>query len=368
MVDDCPVCLEELAEAVVSSCGHTFCRTCVLGVLRAHRPAWRAQCPLCRRRLSAYSTVGRDTGKPLLQRVNSPPGAWSISGHIYTQGGVCGLAAYHFSDESSSYISYESELCMRWPPLDNGSRAPARKFFQQAAYDEATRTFTGVIDWSPTSWQGDQRWIYCIVFADDFMSIIGGELKNFRPGGNREESIQVFDESDQSDREGCLVYARFLPAAGIVGETYVQRGLFGFATYHFVSETEAFIHYDAEVCRGFYPLDNGAQMPRQKDFHFTQYDSETRTFSGTIFWSPSCMGDQRWEFTLVFSEDFETICGGEMIRFPVSFPDEEFPPRLPFGVPPLLYKRWHPEVAKILLTDNGAAEETVGAFNFPAQR
>ncbi len=36
-----------------------------------------------------------------------------------------------------------------------------------------TRTFTGTIDWSPTSWQGDQRWVYQMYFSKDLEQIIG---------------------------------------------------------------------------------------------------------------------------------------------------------------------------------------------------
>jgi hypothetical protein len=43
----CPICLSLLSEAVVTPCGHTFCRDCVLGWVGAN-----ASCPLCKQKLT----------------------------------------------------------------------------------------------------------------------------------------------------------------------------------------------------------------------------------------------------------------------------------------------------------------------------
>ena len=68
---------------------------------------------------------------------------------MYCQGGGQeGLASYHFESTAqgpSAYISYASA-----PPqwtLDNGSPFPEKKPFRDPAFDAATRTFTGWIDW-----------------------------------------------------------------------------------------------------------------------------------------------------------------------------------------------------------------------------
>ena len=108
---------------------------------------------------------------------SSEIGASTIYGNVYVQdGGGLGFASYHFHPEGS-FISYESALSKTFSPLDDGTAPPARKEFQDAFYDEDTRTFTGTIDWSPTSWQGDQRWVYQMYFSKDFEQIIGGAVE-----------------------------------------------------------------------------------------------------------------------------------------------------------------------------------------------
>lgn len=43
--DECPICLDPMEDAVMTSCLHTFCRECILHVIGEAR---RAACPLCR--------------------------------------------------------------------------------------------------------------------------------------------------------------------------------------------------------------------------------------------------------------------------------------------------------------------------------
>ena len=39
----------------------------------------------------------------------------------------------------------------------------------------------------------------------------------------------------------------------------------------------------------------------------------SRTFRGTIDWSPHTLGgDARWEYTMIFSDDFNLIAGGQL--------------------------------------------------------
>ena len=42
---------------------------------------------------------------------------------------------------------------------------------------------------------------------------------------------------------------------------------------------------------------------------------DTQTFRGTINWAPrSWRGDQRWEYEMVFSADYESIVGAGLVE------------------------------------------------------
>ena len=107
----------------------------------------------------------------------------TIFGSTYVQGGGLGVASYHFRAAGDCYISYENA-----PPswlLDDGSSPPAVKTFDSPLWDAASRTFTGVIDWSPTTFGGDARWEYTIVFSEDFRVVSGGEVRLFDASGEQ---------------------------------------------------------------------------------------------------------------------------------------------------------------------------------------
>ena len=100
----------------------------------------------------------------------------SIMGQAYMQGGSLGVASYHFPEIDQAYISYEAA-----PPqwtLDDGQPPPQQKPFVNPRYDEATRTFTGTIDWSDNNFHGDARWEYEMVFSEDFARITGGQVRS----------------------------------------------------------------------------------------------------------------------------------------------------------------------------------------------
>jgi hypothetical protein len=130
-----------------------------------------------------------------------PPGyhGATLHGNAFCQGGTAGLASYHFSapdpsessgDSTSSstahgisaYISYESPDVARWPPLDDGSRPPARVSFRDASFDPTTRTFTGSIRWLDehgTTWQHMKRWDYVMRFDSEFTCIVVGNVTSY---------------------------------------------------------------------------------------------------------------------------------------------------------------------------------------------
>merc|ERR1712150_406477 len=62
-------------------------------------------------------------------------------------------------------------------------------------------------------------------------------------------------------------------------------------------------------------LDDGSAPPAKKPFDNPTFDAATRTFRGTILWEVLFHGDARWEYEMVFAEDFGSIVGGHMSAF-----------------------------------------------------
>ena len=279
-----------------------YCRDCLRATLRS-RPPWnRGACPLCRRAVSVYNTVDMASGSAL-----ETPSRATIFGESYLQHGDKGVASYHFLAPDDCYISYERAPAA-WV-LDDGSRPPARKAFANPRYDEATRTFTGTIDWSDNNFAGDARWEYEMVFADDFVTIAGGQMTGFDSEGNQTRTCAFPD---------TLRYVRAyeLPSA-IVGQAYMQGGSLGVASYHFPEIDHAYISYEAAPPQ--WTLDDGQPPPSRKAFVNPRYDEATRTFTGTIDWSDNNFaGVARWEYEMVFSEDFSRITGGQVRAFGAS--------------------------------------------------
>ena len=171
----CPICLvtslDEHNRACVP-CGHSFCKGCILEVLRTSSQGL-AKCPYCRESVTLFDVVC--CGNALVERPTT------IMGNVYIQGNQRGLASYHF-EEGESYISYSTA-----PPfwrLDDGTSPPERKPFENASYDPATRTFKATVNWRPVTFHNDSRWEYRIVFSQDFMTISGGEVTSYQGEGN----------------------------------------------------------------------------------------------------------------------------------------------------------------------------------------
>ena len=58
-------------------------------------------------------------------------------------------------------------------------------------------------------------------------------------------------------------------------------------------------------------LGGGEKLPARKPFEAPRWDAATRTFVGAIDWSAAPLrGAARWEYRMVFSDDFAVICGG----------------------------------------------------------
>lgn len=110
--------------------------------------------------------------------------ASSIWGNTFCQFFTVGLASYHFEenvDEASgdyqAYISYEHPHTSVWPALDNGENIPDRVPFRNVEWDPAERIFKGDICWQEdynTTWMGEDKWHYEVVFDPKFMFIVSG--------------------------------------------------------------------------------------------------------------------------------------------------------------------------------------------------
>lgn len=134
----------------------------------------------------------------------------------------------------------------------------------------------------------------------------------------------------------------------IFGQAYVQSGMLGFASYHFVSEVEAYISYESHHFAD-YTLDDGSKLPARKSFERISYDPAVRTFVGTISWAPAAWaGWERWEFEVIFSEDFTRISGGQIRLFgPGAEPDAPPLSTMRFGVDIPFRGRWVPQPADV---------------------
>ncbi len=293
---ECAVCLADYVQPCRTPCGHVYCRDCLRATLKS-RPPWnRGACPLCRSAVSVYNTVDIASGEAL-----ETPSRTTIFGESYLQHGEKGVASYHFPAPDDCYISYENAPAA-WV-LDDGTRPPTRKPFLNPRYDAATRTFRGTIDWSDNNFHGDARWEYEMVFADDFVTIAGGQMNGFDREGNATRTSK-FPETLRYVRE-------YEMPSTIVGQAYMQGGGLGVASYHFPEIDQAYISYEAAPPQ--WTRDDGQPPPQQKPFVNPRYDAATRTFTGTIDWSDNNFhGDARWEYEMVFSEDFSRITGGQV--------------------------------------------------------
>jgi hypothetical protein len=110
--------------------------------------------------------------------------ATSIWGNTFCQLFTVGLASYHFEENANeasgvyrAYISYEHPDTSVWPALDNGETVPDRVPFRNIEWDPDERIFKGDICWQEdynTTWMGEDKWHYEVVFDPKFMFIVSG--------------------------------------------------------------------------------------------------------------------------------------------------------------------------------------------------
>ena len=133
-------------------------------------------------------------------------------GMVYRQGvarlvGLCGCrvtrlpigaASFHFEGPLWNCINYKL-----WKEagrlLDNDKPLPEKKIFVNDSYDHATRTFTGTIDWSPTSFEGACREEYVIVFEDDLGASASGQVRTYAKDGALVRECEISDKPRDSN-------------------------------------------------------------------------------------------------------------------------------------------------------------------------
>lgn len=274
----------------------------------AKPPEWAGECPLCRAHTSVYNL--RDASGSFLAETDVK----SLYGCVFVQGGTLGFASYHFDAPDDCYLSYESAPSA-WR-LEDGSAPPAKKPWTEISYDPDTLTFRGVVEWSP-AFAGMDRWDYKIIFAEDFAGVVGGEvIMRFLDGTTKKHPFRAPWELG-FDR--ALAYLRWTPPpTTIFGSVYVQGTMYapileGIASYHFDSEDYCYISYSNAPSDWL--LDDGSTLPKKKEFCNPSFDSSARTFRGSVEWETPFGGDSRWDYEIVFANDFSLIASGQINAF-----------------------------------------------------
>ena len=121
----CPVCLLNFISTTnilcITPCNHEFLKDCIIqSILHSIRNRNRTVCSFCWTDIKVCDI--KINGVPLIERQLK-----TIYGSIYIQGTEIGLTSYPFESEEDCYISYSSQNCSVWLPLDDGSRPPEKK-------------------------------------------------------------------------------------------------------------------------------------------------------------------------------------------------------------------------------------------------
>lgn len=118
------------------------------------------------------------------------------------------------------------------------------------------------------------------------------------------QSVKIFDKNISIVKPKPLT---------IHGSIYIQGRLKGLASYHFDTEDDCYISYASPHCSMWPSLDNGDRPAVKKPFVNTSFDLSSRTFKGTIDWSPTTWGgDAIWIYEMIFTEDFNSIEDGSV--------------------------------------------------------
>lgn len=299
---ECAVCLDVLKDVCKTSCNHYFCRDCIKRSILFPPPHSATVCPYCRAPTSLYTVKDVSSGLPLKSSdVNS------IFGLTFIQAGEVGVASYHFDSLDDSYISYAS--CPPAWKLGDGSQPAARKPFTNTNYDAETRTFTGEIDWSPTTFGGDAQWQYTMVFDHGFNAIVQGHVVAIAPDGSS-SSRSLFGKGLFYRRHRKTIFGSVFLQALSPFAVQAEKGV---ASYHFETPDHCYISYTRAP--NAWHLDDGSRPPLEKPFENCSFDG-VNVFRGTVHWrGPSFGGARRWEYEMIFAPNFECIAEGQLSVF-----------------------------------------------------
>ncbi len=145
-------------------------------------------------------TVTLETDEPLVDTEPEIMDLGTLEGLVFVQSDTVGLASYHFDAGDDVTIDY-SNAPNGWH-LDDGEPFPAKKPFVDMSFD-GDLTFRGTIDWSEpegSTVDGNQTWVYTMIFDEDFETIESGNLLTFDSDGG-----QTGDLAFGVD----LIYARY---------------------------------------------------------------------------------------------------------------------------------------------------------------
>lgn len=314
--EECPVCFQPGTPdepLLVTSCGHRFCRGCIERVLTTTKSLnpTAAPCPVCRSSLSLFD-LQLPSGTKLHEKDTS---CAALAGKVFVQARTVGLASYHFpcreagtggagaggADATLPYLCYENERVDEYGwKLDNGSRPPARKYFEPGCHwHAATRTFHGTVLWEE-GWYDSKRWDYVMQYSSEFRYICGGSWTVHKDDGSQETTpfgpdglSYVQWHSSTDNEEGCADPPLAYHADTLWGNSFVQGMRAGLASYHFMSavrddsehdDQTAYISYEHPDCAQWPPLDDGTPVPARVPFSGLQWEESTRTFRGSIRW------------------------------------------------------------------------------------
>ena len=142
-----------------------------------------------------------------------------------------------------------------------------------------------------------------MVFSDDFAVISRRDL--WRLGGGRRPGAPCAFPAD-------LRYVRARAPTTIWGAAYMQGGLLGLASYHSSAPGDCYISYEAAPPD--WRLDDGTRPPAVKRFASPSWDAADAHVRRRDRLERGAVRRRRRWATIVFSEDFGTVTGGEVAR------------------------------------------------------
>lgn len=110
----------------------------------------------------------------------------------------------------------------------------------------------------------------------------------------------------------------------LYGNIFCQGFKVGLASYHFESADNIYISYQHAATSRWPPLDNGMPVPSR--VHFCNIYVDGFTFRGSICWlddyGTSWQRQDRWDYEMVFDEEFTCIVSGTVTSWSNGVPHE----------------------------------------------